>query len=231
MNSANALRSVLGEVRVARRAPSGAASTLVSATTAAVAHTTCAAAAYTTRPASAESPITASEVPCARCWLRPKPPVRIGTIRTPPPTPNRPPATPATRPASKQPHRPRPVMSPLLSRGFGDRGVLNETLHVGEAGGRGRSSEHHGDQIAALGVHPGGEAVASLVDEARLAGTDVHAAMQQPIGVRDRVEGRVVAEMRTELVALGRHDALHDVVRSGGAQQPSAVGGGRDVAL
>src|SRR5262252_2987729 len=231
MNMANALRSAPGEVRVARRAPSGAASTLVSATTPAVAHTTCEAAAYTTRPASADSPITASEVPCARCWLSPKPPVRIGTIRTPPPTPNRPPATPATRPARRQPQRPRPVIASLLSRGLGDRGVLDETLHVGEAGGRGRGAEYDGDQIAALGVDPGGETITSLVDESRLPGTDVHVAMEQPIRVRDRVQVRVAAELGAELVALGGHDGSHGVIRGGGAQQACAVGRGRDVAL
>src|SRR5437867_8734912 len=47
----------------------------------------------------AVAPITASEVPCAWCWLSRKWPVKNGIITIPPPTPKKPPAIPVTSPA------------------------------------------------------------------------------------------------------------------------------------
>ena len=137
--------------------PSGrqneAVSAPATATTAAVLHTTCPCHAYTTTPAIADSPMTASDVPWAWCWVAPNRRVSNGIRTMPPPTPKRPPASPApTLPEWPGGDRLRAFRLVGLRCARGGGSALDQTDHVGEAGRRGRRAEHHRDHVAALGV-------------------------------------------------------------------------------
>src|SRR5262245_30713090 len=102
---------------------------------------------------SAVMPITASDVPCARCCVSPSTPVGIGIITMPPPTPNIPPAIPATSPASSAPRMRRALTrDSRVTLDLLVGGSIDEAHHVREPRGVGGRAQHHRDEIASL--HP-----------------------------------------------------------------------------
>src|SRR5262245_47729777 len=116
--------------------------------------------------------MTASDVPCAWCCVAPKRRVSRGIRTMPPPTPKRPPASPATTPPRTAWRRSAPCIRLVGLRARGGS-ALDETDHVGKARRRSRSAEHDRDHVAALGVDPGGQAIPGFGDEAGLARSNV----------------------------------------------------------